>query len=316
MLQLIADLLFHSGHFLFANTSMDDLAIGLILLAISLVLLCGCLVGLVKILNSAMKGSMANVIKKVINADIPYVPWLTGYLAISVGAGMTFLVQSSSVFTSALTPLVGVGVITIERVYPLSLGSNIGTTTTALIAALATTGARFQNTLQISLCHLIFNVTGILLFYPIPLMRFPIAMAKSLGETTAKYRWFAVAYLVGMFLLLPAFVMGVSFGGDAAIIGVMVPIGIVIVAVVVLTVLQRKYPEILPKFLRTWKFLPLRMRSLEPMDRLISKLTCCKACCNCCREESREEPLKSDSALETVTSGSDQTNGIDNPSYS
>ena len=308
--------MFHSGHFLFANTSMDDLAIGLILLAISLVLLCGCLVGLVKILNSAMKGSMANVIKKVINADIPYVPWLTGYLAILVGAGMTFLVQSSSVFTSALTPLVGVGVITIERVYPLTLGSNIGTTTTALIAALATTGARFQNTLQISLCHLLFNVTGILLFYPIPFMRFPIAMAKSLGETTAKYRWFAIAYLVGMFLLLPAFVMGVSFGGDAAIIGVMVPIGIVILAVVVITVLQRKYPKILPKFLHTWKFLPLWMRSLEPMDRLISNFNCCKACCKCCRDESLEQESTSETALATVTPGSEKAKGVDNPSFS
>ena len=46
---------------------------------------------------------------------------------------MTFLVQSSSVFTSALTPLVGLGVISVERVYPLTLGSNIGTTTTALL---------------------------------------------------------------------------------------------------------------------------------------------------------------------------------------
>lgn len=33
--------------------------------------------------------------------------WLAGYLAILVGAGMTFVVQSSSVFTSAITPLIG-----------------------------------------------------------------------------------------------------------------------------------------------------------------------------------------------------------------
>ena len=39
---------------------------------------------------------------------------------------MTILVQSSSVFTSALTPLVGLGVISIDRMYPLTLGSNIG----------------------------------------------------------------------------------------------------------------------------------------------------------------------------------------------
>lgn len=41
-------------------------------------------------------------------ADFPFpFGWVTGYIAILVGAGMTFIVQSSSVFTSAITPLVG-----------------------------------------------------------------------------------------------------------------------------------------------------------------------------------------------------------------
>ena len=52
--------------------------------------------------------------------------WLTGYLATVVGAGLTVLVQSSSVFTSTLTPLAGTGLVTLDRVYPLTLGSNIG----------------------------------------------------------------------------------------------------------------------------------------------------------------------------------------------
>ena len=52
----------------------------------------------------------------------------SGYVALIVGAVMTILVQSSSIFTSTLTPLIGVGAITIERAYPLTLGSNVGTT--------------------------------------------------------------------------------------------------------------------------------------------------------------------------------------------
>lgn len=64
----------------------------------------------------------ATIIKTTLNAKIPYLPWITGYIAILVGAIVTFLVQSSSVFTSALTPLVGIGVITVERTYPLTLG--------------------------------------------------------------------------------------------------------------------------------------------------------------------------------------------------
>ena len=62
---------------------------------------------------SFLTGSLATLLKKFINADIPYVPWLTGYNAIVVGAVMTFVVQSSSVFTSTLTPLVGVGLISV-----------------------------------------------------------------------------------------------------------------------------------------------------------------------------------------------------------
>ena len=57
-------------------------------------------------------GTISRVLQKFINADIPYVPWLTGYLAIAMGAVLTFIVQSSSVFTSAITPMVGVGLIT------------------------------------------------------------------------------------------------------------------------------------------------------------------------------------------------------------
>ncbi|CAL8271860.1 unnamed protein product [Boreogadus saida] len=94
------------GH-LFASTQLSDLAVGLILLAASLAVLCGCLLLLVKLLNSLLEGQVAKVIQRVINTDLPYpFGWLGGYLAMVVGAGMTFLVQSSSVFTSALTPLI------------------------------------------------------------------------------------------------------------------------------------------------------------------------------------------------------------------
>ena len=54
-----------------------------------------------------------------------------------VGACLTVIVQSSSVFTSTLSPLAGAGLVSLERVYPLTLGSNIGTTTTSLLAAFA-----------------------------------------------------------------------------------------------------------------------------------------------------------------------------------
>lgn len=116
-------------------------------------------------------------------ADFPApFTWVTGYFAMVVGAGMTFVVQSSSVFTSAITPLVGecpcrggvgwaragseraegdagellplplppgLDVISIERAYPLTLGSNIGTTTTAILAALASPKEKLFSAFQV-----------------------------------------------------------------------------------------------------------------------------------------------------------------------
>lgn len=192
-----------------------------------------------------------------------------------IGAVITFLVQSSSVFTSTLTPLVGMGVISLERVYPLTLGSNIGTTTTALIAALAASDDMLQATLQIALVHLFFNITGILLYYPIPFMRFPIPMAKFLGNETAKYRWFAIIYLVGMFFLLPGIVLGLSFAGTVALLCVGIPVLIILIAIAVIKTLQSKKPSWLPKGMRTWKWLPVWCRSLEPYDRQFAKCACC-----------------------------------------
>ena len=110
------------------EANIGDVSVGLILLAISLVMLCGCLIGLVKLLNSLLGERVKEVISKYVNQDIPvkYLGWLTGYLAMILGAVLTILVQSSSVFTSTLTPLAGTGLVTLERVYPMTLGSNIG----------------------------------------------------------------------------------------------------------------------------------------------------------------------------------------------
>ncbi|XP_072317219.1 LOW QUALITY PROTEIN: sodium-dependent phosphate transport protein 2B-like [Eucyclogobius newberryi] len=143
---------------IFAYANLPDLAIGLILMALSLLILCTCLILIVSLLSSLLKGQVAVVIKKVLNTDFPFpFTWVTGYIAILVGAGMTFIVQSSSVFTSAITPLVGVGVISLERAYPLTLGSNIGTTTTAILAAMASPGEKLAHSLQIKSAYVLGN---------------------------------------------------------------------------------------------------------------------------------------------------------------
>uniref|UniRef100_A0A8C6QAC7 Sodium-dependent phosphate transport protein 2B n=2 Tax=Nannospalax galili TaxID=1026970 RepID=A0A8C6QAC7_NANGA len=271
---------------IFVNFNLPDLAVGIILLIVSLLVLCGCLIMIVKLLGSVLKGQVAAVIKKTLNTDFPFpFAWVTGYLAILVGAGMTFIVQSSSVFTSAMTPLIGIGVITIERAYPLTLGSNIGTTTTAILAALASPGNTLRSSLQIALCHFFFNISGILLWYPIPFTRLPIRLAKGLGNISAKYRWFAVFYLIFFFLLTPLTVFGLSLAGWPVLVGVGVPIVLLVLLIVCLRMLQSRCPRILPLRLRDWNFLPSWMHSLKPWDNVISLATTCfhRRCCCCCR---------------------------------
>ena len=110
------------------GADIGDTSAGVILLVVSLVMLCGCLMGMVKLLNSLLGDKVKEAIKEGVNKDIPIygLGWLTGYLAMLVGAILTVLVQSSSVFTSTLTPLAGAGLVSLERAYPLTLGSNIG----------------------------------------------------------------------------------------------------------------------------------------------------------------------------------------------
>ncbi|KAK0150469.1 Sodium-dependent phosphate transport protein 2A [Merluccius polli] len=286
----------HPCRHLFASTQLSDLVVGLILLAGSLAVLCACLLLLVKLLNSLLEGQVAKVIQKVINTDLPHpFGWLGGYLAMFVGAGMTFVVQSSSVFTSALTPLIGVGVISLERAYPLTLGSNIGTTATALLAALASPGDKLAAALQIALCHLFFNIFGILLWYPLPALRLPIRMARILGERTAKYRWFAVLYLLLCFLLLPAAVLGLSLAGWRVMAGVGGPVLGVCAFIAAVNVLQARSPRHLPAALRRWDFLPPWMRSLKPLDRCVTKAMAC-----CCAATAGAEPRDSPAADEAA----------------
>ena len=260
--------------------------IGLVLLAISLVMLCGCLIGMVKILNTLLGERVRDVIQNVINADIPVrgLGWLTGYLAMLLGALLTILVQSSSVFTSTLTPLAGAGLVSLERAYPLTLGSNLGTTTTSILASFAAGGENFRPALQISLVHLFFNLTGILMFYPVPAMRWPVSIARVLGDTTAQYRWFALLYLCSMFFIFPLTMFGLSLAGPVPLYTVTILIISTLVFSVVVTNLQTARPGWLPALLRTWDFLPLWLHSLEPWDGLVMGAVGC-----CCRKKGWQE---------------------------
>ncbi|KAB7506258.1 Sodium-dependent phosphate transport protein 2B [Armadillidium nasatum] len=129
----------------------------------------------------------------------------------------------------------------------------------------------------IALVHLFFNVLGILIFYPIPFMRFPIPMCKFLGNITAKYRWFAVVYILAMFLLIPCFLLVLRAAGVEVfwtVIGLFILLGLIILAI---NIIQKKKPSVLPPLLQDWNFLPSYLRSLEPYDKIISSVFPCGA---------------------------------------
>ncbi|CAF1492936.1 unnamed protein product [Adineta ricciae] len=277
--------------FLFAKVTWPDWVLGLVLLIISTVLLCLCLLFLVKILQSLLKGTVKTVIYKVVNSNFPGIfKHFTPYLAMLVGCVLTILVQSSSIFTSTLTPLVGLNIITVERVYPFTLGSNIGTTITGIMAALTAVSTKeLKNSLQIALCHTFFNVFGILIWFPIPFMRLPIPLAKKLGKTTAQYRWFAIVYIVSSFFIIPTIVCALSLAGWYVFGGVLGPVVLLIIIVVIINVLQSHRPTWLPSGLRSWSWLPRPLRTLSWYDEHLFRKQCC-----CCRRKQKVPPETSD----------------------
>src|SRR5438128_2320258 len=125
------------------------------------------------------------------------------------------------------------------------------------MAALAADSRSLRNTLQLAFCHLLFNVTGILIFYPIPWMRFPIPLARMLGNTTVKYRWFSIFYLITMFFLLPFSVFALSCAGHVVFGLVGIPVAFALFVVVVINIIQSKRKSWLPFTLQTWDWLPM-----------------------------------------------------------
>ncbi len=125
----------------------------------------------------------------------------SGMMAMMVGVLITVMVQSSSITTSILVPLAASGILLVRNAYPITLGANIGTTVTALLAALAT---GVVGGMTIAIVHLLFNVIGILLLYPIPRFRYiPVVLAEKLAGIAATRKPLAVVYVVGTFVVLP-----------------------------------------------------------------------------------------------------------------
>ena len=123
------------------------------------------------------------------------------------GILLTIMVQSSSITTSLVVPLAGAGVLTLRQIFPFTLGANIGTTITALLAALTGTVAA----LITAISHLIFNIIGILIIYGIPFLRkIPLTCAEIISEYAEKNKLTPVIYLFITFIVIPLSIIFLS----------------------------------------------------------------------------------------------------------
>lgn len=171
----------------------DPLAGGLIA-ALALAMLFFALWLLVKMLRGMMQDRLSSVFSRTL--------FRNPVVAFTVGIVTTAAVQSSSVTTSLVVPLVGAGVLKLRQIFPYTLGANIGTTVTALLAAL---GTGSPAALGCALGHLLFNLYGTAIFWPLQFI--PISLAKGFAKIASRQRVVAVAFLLGLFFVVPVVVI-------------------------------------------------------------------------------------------------------------
>lgn len=180
--------------------SLPDIVAGILLAIIGLVLIIGSITFMGKLLRRVMQGRA----ERVFHAAVGRGP-VAGVIS---GTVVTVLVQSSTTTTSLIVPMAGAGIIRLDKVFPFTVGANIGTCVTALLASMA--GGKSPElalaALQIALVHLYFNLLATLLIMGIPwLRRLPPYFALSLALLAVRRRVLAISYVAVTYVIIPAF---------------------------------------------------------------------------------------------------------------
>ena len=177
--------------------TLPDVAGGVILIILGVVCIFLSITFIGKILRVLMVGRAKDMLHHAIGR---------GPIAgISSGTIITILVQSSSTTTSLIVPLAGSGVFTLRQIYPFTLGANIGTCITGILAATAITGPNAVLAMEIALIHFTYNLLGVVFIYSIPFLRnLPITCAEWLAESAVKNKLVVIVYLFAIFLIIPA----------------------------------------------------------------------------------------------------------------
>ena len=159
-----------------------------LLLIIALLLLFFSLTQMVRIMRGLVLVRVESLFDRVLFRN-DFAGFMLGWL-------LTATVQSSSATTSLVVPLAGTGVLSLRKIFPYTLGANIGTTVTAILASFAT-GSLAAITVGFS--HLAFNCMGMVLFYPLKAV--PIWLATRAGEIAGRSARSTVFVLITYVLL-------------------------------------------------------------------------------------------------------------------
>lgn len=122
----------------------------------------------------------------------------TASRSLLLGLFLTALVQSSSITTSLIIPLAGAGILSLVQIFPYTLGANVGTTVTALLAALA---IGRPEAVTIALAHVFFNIFGIIVIWPIRII--PLNLATRFSVLAMKHRMVPILFVATVFFLIP-----------------------------------------------------------------------------------------------------------------
>lgn len=187
-------------HFFVDELALDPKIAYSITLVVAVIILFLALYYIVKIMKSLVMEQTEITLNNVLKRNAHW-----GILA---GLFFTVIVQSSSITTCLLIPLIGSGIITVELAFPVTMGANIGTTATAILASFATGNIA---AITIAFVHFLFNVIGVIFIYPIKIFRIiPIKLALSLGNLAHKNRIYALLYVLGMFFVVPVILIMIS----------------------------------------------------------------------------------------------------------
>ncbi len=142
-------------------------------------------------ITSVMRGIVMDKVEKVLNQYL----FKNAIISLLFGMVLTSIVQSSSIATSVIIPIVGAGMLTMEQIFPYTLGANIGTTITAMLAAL-TVGN--EAAVTVAFAHLVFNILGIATIYPVKFIpiRTATAIASYVSKSKKNFLIFAVIYIL------------------------------------------------------------------------------------------------------------------------